>query len=822
MNTSIKTLLLSALLIEPVASHAQSALIQFRITDSTGTSVANTGSLGGTGTVSGPGALGTAGVSGLAADYSFNNTGASNMGTPGTTGAITASVSALNSSKKSLTVQGWFKSDTVIGNGARLLDNYSVAQVKGFALRGPASGENAGALYFLADGQTVNSGANTFGNTGDWVFFAVTYDYSSNTNSNNVKFYKGTLTSPVVQVGSALTFGVAVQSIDAPTSTVLTVGNYADIRPYDGYLDNIRVYGDATTGAGALTLAQLELLRQADVTNTSKIAGVTVTVSQAATIRDDIEAKTFGGGVDMRTPQFKDVMTLTGASTATQTMFQNMKMGTMRFPQGTSALFYYWKNPPASYIDHGDAQRPDPFPGLTGPMLITPDQMYGYTDMNPMADSLHMDLLLQVNTFSYVVNNWDYTYVNKYGTNRDQAAEIRDNNPDNLTGAANYAADWVYNNLHSHPNNIATYWEIGNEDWVWWTPQQYAQIFNAYASAMKAKAALADVPIKLLAQTTTGTNTGVGGIVNTNAWTSLMAGAMTPAQKNNVYALSEHQYLNGNATGTLPNGTPLARDFSNYPASAEGQRMLVTENMFAKVQANSRLNFLKGEIAAVAPAWKIWMTEFNVVQNDATTTTANPNGIMKRLHDLGHGLVLADWTGKMLESGVERILIHSFDHHPNYSIIDYVNSGGTIAAPIKTVPGYAFGIFPQEFGKKMVQNTVSGNPQFSSPNEGYYNQISVYSSVREADNTLRVIVINRSANSGIQISLGCTGRTVAAAPATYTRRELYSDNLLDSNFNAPDTVKWSTPVSVPIPGSVIDGIVLKEHSANLFIIPLVP
>ena len=67
---------------------------------------------------------------------------------------------------------------------------------------------------------------------------------------------------------------------------------------------------------------------------------------------------------------------------------------------------------------------------------------------------------------------------------------------------------------------------------------------------------------------------------------------------------------------------------------------------------------------------------------------------------------------------------------------------------------------------RAVQNTVSTNPQFSSPNEGNYNQVSVYSSIRETDNTLRVIVINRSANSGIQISLGCTGRTVAAAPAT--------------------------------------------------------
>jgi hypothetical protein len=48
----------------------------------------------------------------------------------------------------------------------------------------------------------------------------------------------------------------------------LTVGNYADTsiqRPFDGLLDNMRIFGSTTDASGALSLAELETIRAADI-----------------------------------------------------------------------------------------------------------------------------------------------------------------------------------------------------------------------------------------------------------------------------------------------------------------------------------------------------------------------------------------------------------------------------------------------------------------------------------------------------------------------------------------------------------------------------
>lgn len=44
----------------------------------------------------------------------------------------------------------------------------------------------------------------------------------------------------------------------------------------------------------------------------------------------------------------------------------------------------------------------------------------------------------------------------------------------------------------------------------------------------------------------------------------------------------------------------------------------------------------------------------------------------------------------------------------------------------------------------MVRTTIDDNPTLTSPSSGTYAQVSVYSSVRDADSTLRMIVVNRS------------------------------------------------------------------------------
>jgi hypothetical protein len=52
-------------------------------------------------------------------------------------------------------------------------------------------------------------------------------------------------------------------------SIALIVGNSGgNDRPFKGYIDDIRFFGNSNDGSGALDVTRLEALRQADIANT--------------------------------------------------------------------------------------------------------------------------------------------------------------------------------------------------------------------------------------------------------------------------------------------------------------------------------------------------------------------------------------------------------------------------------------------------------------------------------------------------------------------------------------------------------------------------
>lgn len=199
------------------------------------------------------------GVSGTAGDLAFDNAASTGMGSGGTGGrAQSGNISAINS-LQSFTLTGWFKtgSTTAIGANAFLINNQSSTN-DGFRLYSNSSGY----LALNVNGAAVtSSGASTYAATEAWVFFAVTYD--GTLSSNNVKFYIGNTSTAVgLNVTRSLAQGTA-----STNSGGFALGNVlsSNIRPFDGYLDNISVYGSQTDGSGVLSLAQLESVRQADL-----------------------------------------------------------------------------------------------------------------------------------------------------------------------------------------------------------------------------------------------------------------------------------------------------------------------------------------------------------------------------------------------------------------------------------------------------------------------------------------------------------------------------------------------------------------------------
>lgn len=132
------------------------------------------------------------GVTGASGDRALDNTSASYMGSNDGYKANQADLDAIDTFM-SFTLCGWFKTaGTEQIKYACLFENGTSS---GFNLYGDASGT----LKLKVDGDGATSIAS-YTDTLAWVFFAKTYD-GTDADTSVVKFYKGTKTQPVAQVG---------------------------------------------------------------------------------------------------------------------------------------------------------------------------------------------------------------------------------------------------------------------------------------------------------------------------------------------------------------------------------------------------------------------------------------------------------------------------------------------------------------------------------------------------------------------------------------------------------------------------------------------
>lgn len=206
------------------------------------------------------------GVSGRAHDRAFDNRASTGMGSAGVGGGLpVGNIRALDG-LTSFTLQGWFKTDVAINGAARIFEKNFGSGVTGILLR---TGTSPGQLALQVNNRAVASAAS-YGATGQWVFFAVTYDALKST--NNVGFFVGSASAPVASAGVyTLDGGSVVSNTVRPNAIPLVIGNnsgtagFANDRPFDGLLDNLRIFGAASGSRGLLTLEQLELIRRCDL-----------------------------------------------------------------------------------------------------------------------------------------------------------------------------------------------------------------------------------------------------------------------------------------------------------------------------------------------------------------------------------------------------------------------------------------------------------------------------------------------------------------------------------------------------------------------------
>lgn len=243
-------------------------LLSYGFDDAPGSSTAAaTGTLAGSApalSIVGPAAIGAngSGVSGLATDRALNNTAANAMGgTANSSGGRATHAADFNAIDGLLkfTISGWFKTDstTPLGGNAILFANRS--GVSGVDLHGDP---NTPGNLILAVDNGSNSSAG-FGATQQWVNFAITYDGTILQPGPNVFFYAGTASSPLTLVGSGTNTNGSGNDPASDETMPLSVGSRVlfgttDADPFDGFLDNIRIWDDIQPLAALQSLQSID------------------------------------------------------------------------------------------------------------------------------------------------------------------------------------------------------------------------------------------------------------------------------------------------------------------------------------------------------------------------------------------------------------------------------------------------------------------------------------------------------------------------------------------------------------------------------------
>jgi hypothetical protein len=161
----------------------------------------------------------------------------------------------------SFTWTGWLKSNTPDGAHARVLNT------PGFEIN------DRGNAMMFGIGDNFSHNWHTTGaidlNMNDWTFVAMTYDGTGT--DDILKVYKGTETSSVALVATFTEQGQD-QLTRSSDGAPLFIGNnnISNPRPFDGYIDEFRVWGRRNENvnpdpSGALTLEDLETVRQYDL-----------------------------------------------------------------------------------------------------------------------------------------------------------------------------------------------------------------------------------------------------------------------------------------------------------------------------------------------------------------------------------------------------------------------------------------------------------------------------------------------------------------------------------------------------------------------------
>lgn len=443
--------------------------------------------------------------------------------------------------------------------------------------------------------------------------------------------------------------------------------------------------------------------------------------------------------------------------------WKEIPLGSLRYPGGTWGDHYLWDNPSGGYFAAGSAST-----------IVTPERFIR------ACRTLGCEPILQVNTGSKGGDN----------NNRINPTKLAD-----IQAGARNAANWVREANLKNKWNVK-YWEIGNEVWIWMTPEEYARFVVEYSKAMKA----VDPSIKIIA-------CGLSGVVgpfnitwlkfkDDPDWVPRTALTNNPEDWNRALFTGAKDAFDYYAPH--PYLTP-----KDYDASKMSNKQIAQA-----VSSNSVPHYL----ATVAAVWecaalkeqqelaakykstaRLAVTEWNC-NNGLSVSGSSSWGDKLYFYSLGNGLNNAHYFGRILEgAGVTDIAtlhsleeIQTFYYWPRKQMVQ--------AAPIQSPTYLAMKVWGQHLGKLMLNGTVKHMPELKIGGK-VYPTLFAYGSEDESAVYVVAINLDQATEHELVIRLqDMPGMESTAAGMWMTGAGIDANNFASFNNENPPAVKLSSAV----------------------------
>lgn len=472
--------------------------------------------------------------------------------------------------------------------------------------------------------------------------------------------------------------------------------------------------------------------------------------------------------------------------------------GVIRFPNGDASQTYFWNDYQASYSNTG----------VNPVQWLTPDSVIKY--FKPVTPGypapavqapIPSEIIFEINAFAKAGNtascylvytaNSVHTPTNCPSGNAIRGSsgsfDFDDANESGLKAVAQSAAAWYRKAIGTGTGSSAVplskqpdYWEIGNEEWNYWSADKYAEIVTKIGNAIIQESLKSDIaphkPLKFLIQSHAhDVYVPVGNqqvLLNTKNWTTDVASGLNARQFNMNYILgvSEHRYISGDINTSIS-----ARTSALF-------NTIDTQEVNEITDLKGQLNNIKTSYGLAAP-WQLWVTEYNIFEQYPNPA---PAGFVPMQQTQAHGLIMADWTARMLSLGVDRVLPLSADFDPQFALFNYANNGGTGTAPIMMPGGTVFSKMAGSFVGTMEQTTVRGN-----------SLLTAYATYDTNSKQMQVMLVNRDQANDCNVTLGSVSK--AFAPGVHTNMSVTYSQLNRNSLDKSNVPPYASPYTASNP-----------------------